>query len=1142
MNREKYVQITASLLIALIMNFTLYTAFVYAAVNKVSVKGSDGVEGFAKASDTLEFSASVTLKNGTITNDQVYLAPDTKFDKCAASGTETVCTLKYPSSGKGSFQSRTITFTINLYKDTEKKQLDSSKSSSFVVDSRPPQVKLSSSKSTYSGQENIVINYEITDFGCADPACSSKCSGIKGAEFSTSDGSFKQSVAINTQECAYKSSINIEAKKFKDGKVNLIAKAQDALGQVSQDTSAEFTMDSTPPKILVETFAIMRKGVVINSYSPFSVGVEVFVDVAGKDLDPNSVTADFTPLNPTAVDVKATCSTSKADVFRCKWLIELNPKPSDSTGNPITTSAVTETTAAESTTKSDKTETKASPNSITITASDLIGNKATVSVSKSLTLDDKGPVVQSLSTGITKDDKFYSKPTGNTIIASLSDTTGLAKEDIFLRIDGAVRSPTSCKKEASFVCRWENVNFGSNKGIVSIEQDTTDILRNPVSEIKKIEVIVDGTPPVVNKINVTPIGSLSDSIIDLFKIGDKLNVVVNVTEENELTAHADFSKFIEFSKKVTVTCKRVQESWHLCTWISDTVNLSTTDKIKFLFNDSSGNEATAEFELKTLGLDISPQPDFWDNEIECSPKLMDRQLGPFINLRRYCQVKLKPKVQGVETLSISQADCKGTGKKFVKSVETINRQLGSTTPIVKLTLNKDEFKTNLVELNCSMGIVSRIGDRVTKNPEIESANLSIEFYNLPLGEVSENVQKKIDETKKDIKQLGRYIGTFSKIIAVFKKICQLYGIVYNLIAIKYTITIISKDTAVALCASILGAPACPGALAAGVNFCNVQQAARQKAQEGWKSANQFCKFVNCQWSPGVLGKWRSFMEKTLNSLPGSGYLPGGQIKYQPSQQFTTVEGFASDQAKSQAQQDKQKQDTQDKKKISDEMKGGYAAYMDPNNNLFVAAAFGCIPGIISGLEKIRQIKCLYADCLINAVAKDGLPATACEDLKSYTKCKFVTGEIFAFFPPTAFFDYLTGIVKEAFANPFSGGGAAISLMCFATCPEIGSAGYKVCETVKLFSQMGEIIGNIKNLANEGFKIRQDYCTRFDTEDENEEGQPTSSQPSRTSQPSQPSTPSQPPQPSQPQPNPQPSPTPNPSPTPPTNPNPPTNPV
>ncbi|MDP3765568.1 MAG: hypothetical protein Q8R04_03580, partial [Nanoarchaeota archaeon] len=329
MGKENYLQSIASFLIALVLTIPFYTTSVYATINKVTVKGSDGIEGFAKAIDFLNFNALVSISGDTITNNQVALAlsPGIQFDKCTASlsnGSE--CTLRFPANGTDSFEARSIPFTINLFKDDE--TLDDSKSSTLTIDNKAPQVKLSVSQSKFSSKQNVVVNYDVTDFACDDASCSGKCVGIKNIELYTLDGAFRQSIDAATNDCNIKSSISVDPKTFNDGKNSVFAKATDKFNKVSSETSVTFTVDSTPPSVVTNSFEILRKGVSLSTFSSLSINVDVLVNISGSDLNLTSVTADLSALNPSQnlKNTKALCTPVKDGLSTCKWAIELNPE------------------------------------------------------------------------------------------------------------------------------------------------------------------------------------------------------------------------------------------------------------------------------------------------------------------------------------------------------------------------------------------------------------------------------------------------------------------------------------------------------------------------------------------------------------------------------------------------------------------------------------------------------------------------------------------------------------------------------------------------------------------------------------------------------------------------------------------------
>jgi len=1014
MNKEKYLQFVASFLVVLIITIPYYVSQANATINKVTVKGSGGIEGYAKSDDFLNFNVKASISNVTIANTQVFLGNDIQFDACTPSisnGSE--CTLKFPSSGTESFEAKSVPFTIRLLKDN--RTTDDTKSSTVTIDTKAPQLTLKTSKDRYSSRQNASISYDVTDYACDDPSCSNKCVGIKKIDFYTQDGSFKQTNDTATSRCNIKSSIIVDTKTFRNGQTAVFAKATDNFDQVSQETSITFIVDTSPPEIVTNSFSIMVKDIGVDSFAPNSVSADVSINITASDLDANSVTADLYAFNPSQnlKNVKASCTSNAGNSSLCKWSVQLNPKT-------------------------------AGVKTITINANDTSGNTGSITISKTLSLDDKGPKVQSLSTTQTIGDKVFGKTSGNTIIASFDEASGLNADSIFLHVSNSKIKANSCSKDTNWVCVWNNVNLGSSAQI-SLQSDSTDIFGNAISESTNVNVIVDLTPPALRSINISPVGGLVQAFPGVFKVGDKIAVVANLTEENDVSAVADFSSFVSGASKVAASCEKIQNDENVCTWLTDAINLQSSDVIRLNFTDSAGNTLFVTRPLKTLGLDNAASPDFWSNSVECSPKAVDRSLGPLINERVFCQVKLMQKAspKPVSTVFIGPASC--TGASIVQGVDTFNTETGSTSPIIEITLNKDNFKINNASLSCSFNIFSKIGDSttITKNPEIENVKINLQFFNLPLGELSNEVNRKIDAAKKDADGIYKLIGALNKLMYFAKKICQLYGVLYNIVAIMYTITFWLKAGTDVCTKSLfgIGYGVCAVQYKSSATFCGAQQAKRETVQTGWKAASQFCKFVNCQWAPGFLGKIQDYVAQQINRLPGSNYLPQGE----------------------------------------NQMQSGLAQYLDPKSNLITATLFVCIPGIIYSLDKYRQIKCLYADCLQNAVGRDGLPITACEDEKAYATCKYVYGEIFAVFPYTAVLDHFLGLIKEALSNPFTAIGVGLSAMCWATCPvppPASSSTYVACEGFKILTTLGNVIGDVKNIIDEGFKVRTDYCSRL----------------------------------------------------------------
>lgn len=1051
---DKIKELITVLLIQLVLTIPFYTANVYATINTISVKGSNGIAGFARQNDFLTFNVQAVIAGDAITNEQITLGSNIQFDKCVPSVSSGYdCTLRFPGNGTQTFEVKALPLTINLFKDD--KTIDDTKSGNVTIDNKPPQVSLSAGQK-FSSQENVVVNYDVTDFACDDISCSNTCVGLKNIQFFTLDGSFSQTIDINTNDCNAKSSISIEPKTFNDGLNSVFAKATDKFGQVSEEQSVTFEVDATPPNIITNSFAVSSKGVPLNTFSQNPVPVAVSVNISGSDLDYSSVTADLSALNPSQNlnDVQAVCQSAYSGLSVCTWSITLNPQSGGS-------------------------------KTVTINALDTSGNKVSATITKFLSIDDRGPVVQSLSTAATIGAQSVAKPQGNTVVAVFDEGTGLNANDIFLHIGNYKISATSCGKELSWMCKWENVYLGGLGASpkISVQSDSADVLGNAAFS-SSVAVSVDSTPPVLKNINISPVGGAVQAFPGFFKLGDKISVVANLTEANDVFATADFSKFVSGAKNVAGSCQKTSGDERICTWLTDSINLQSNDVITFNFSDNAGNVLIVTSALKTYGVENATVPDFWSNTFECSPKSIDRSLGPLINQRIFCQVSLasKPNAQSVSTVFIGTASCTGD-TSIVESVDTFSTEAGSKSPVVKITLRKDEFKIDNAKLTCSFNVFSKIGSGsdITKNPEVESITVNVPFFNLPLGEVSQEVQRKIDDAKKDAKGIFKLIGTLNKLSNYAKKICQIFGVIYNILAVLATITMIFKTTTDTTCFAFGGyiAPVCAFAYKYGVKFCEVQTAGEVSANERFRlTGNTFCKIVNCQEA----FLWGNLVKDWINKGKFVGIEAIDKV-VNPGQYVGPKTDFSA------GKTDSTQLTTYDHVKQISVGLGGQARpvseYMDPHHNLIVALMFECIPGIIYGLDKYRQIQCLYADCLENAVAKDGIPVTACEDQKSYAKCKYVTGELFALIPLTAIFDHFVNIIKNALSNPFSALGTVASAICWWTCPVPPPAGaktYHACALVKLFSTMGLVIGNVKNIIDEGFKIRQDYCSRIDLGD------------------------------------------------------------
>ncbi len=1053
MNKENYLEFAASFMIALMLTIPLYVADANAAVNRIGVKGADNIEGYARANDFLNINANVDISGDVITPEQVVLGSALPFTSCSASSQSGYdCAIRFPASGTQLFDAASVTFTVNSFYDDGTP--DDSKTGTVTIDALPPQIRLAATQSTFTSQQDVAVNYNATDIACGSASCSGKCAGLKTLEFFTLDNTLLQNAPITATGCSQIGQFTASSSSFTNGPNTLFARATDKFNQVSADFAVTFNVQKDGPSFVSNSFSISRKGINLNTFSPNIVQVDVGINVTSPNLNLSSVRADLSSLNPNdnLGNVQATCNSVNGNVYRCTLAIDINPGT-------------------------------AGVKTIVVNASDTFGNRESITLNKILSYDDQGPIASSLFMPTEKDGKLYGKSSGNTVTAIFDDITGISPDEALLHASGNVIPASSCLIDSLITCTWNNVNLVNGIATISVGGDTTDVLGNGAMNFLSREVQVDDISPQIVSLNMTPIGGTTQAFDGYFKVGDKIGVIAEVKESGALTAIADFSKFVNGANKLVGSCDMVEAGKYTCVWLTNQIDIEATNSVVFNFTDNAGNSLIVTKSLKSYGLNAQANPNYWTNTIACSPQNVDREIGPLINQRVYCHVRLKMGSQPVSTVFIGQASCTGD-TSIVQSVETFNTASGSTAPVLKLTLKKTDYKVDSVKLNCNIPIYSKVGSSITSNAEIETANVEIGFYNLPLGEMSKEVKDKIEEAKNDAEGIWELISALNKFIFYAKKICQLIGIFYGVIVMLYNVyTFLTGAVEVPLdkipFAQTIGLTIKPVNIAG----CNAQTSMRKAGESSYKLVSKFCRFVNCQYTP-VIGTYQQWIGKQINSLPGASYLP------QDFEEITKDEGVKSGQFVEEKSTGGYKSVTSGGTHTKDELQSGLTRYMNIQDSLVLSTVFVCLPGIVYNLDKYRQIKCLYADCLENGVGNDGLPLTACEDQKAYATCKYVTGEIFAVIPYTALADHFISIVKNIFSNPFLIVGVGIGAYCWATCPNPESAtrlsSWTLCEGFKLLSQLGEVIGQIKNIIDEGFTIREDYCSRLDTEDDDKE--------------------------------------------------------
>ncbi len=1017
----KYLQLIATFMIALVVTIPVYSANVFAGISNVVAKGSGGVNNYIGEDDYVIFEATASISgDAKIDADQVWLGENFRFDECEAGVDGYECTLRYPSEGNVNFDPRALPYTVIL-KDDDGDEVDR-ESDTLYVDIFAPEISLFSVEPETISSGDVEFKYIIRDKACGDASCEGKCSGIKKLELYKLDGTYEETVEIGSAGCSHSGEFLKDSLLFDNGRHTVYARAYDMLGSVSDEVSATFAVDNLPPQIDPNSFKITDEtGLDMGYASPQPQDVIVYVEILSYDLVIDNIRGDFTSINTGYGNLKADCSEKEEGVYKCEWPIKFSLQ--------------------EETTKE-----------FIIKAEDLAGNKEEVSLAKSFGVDNIGPEVNSIKTDKVEDGKSYGKLEDNIFIAEIKeDGVGLNPKQVLLYAGNNVIKATNCT--LGWACYWYGVELpGEGAVTVSIKDDTTDRLGNKASAFS-VEVIVDKTKPKLINISVNSI--IDTAIGGYFKTGDKLQISAVVEDEAIKTAYADLSSIIEDAGKVIANdCIGIGDNkWH-CVWTTSSIDISgyIENFIYLNFEDVAGNVLQHKEAVTVYDVDDA-SPNYWSNEVKCSPKLVDRQTTSLINQKVFCHVELKPLTGDVTPLSIELGEC-SDDTTAVQEVELFNNQLGSKDPYLRFILKKSKFDVNEVNLNCPLSIITKAGNKITSTAEEENVEVKLEFYNMPLGELSESIQKQIDEAVEDATSgLMKLIGWLKKIAFYAKRICQILNIYYTVVGTLQTITATLGITENA------GGPYTKATFFnARVRMCEATEEMKEQADNSKRFGDKFCKFVNCEPGFDFDGKYTSILTKWQtggNKLITSGTKWMGPLSTESIEKWTGKNP---------------------------------ASYMNPKDSIVVALLTACIPGIIHGLEKYRQIQCMYANCMQEGVGQQGLPVTACKDQKGYAECKYVTGEIFNAIPFTALFDYYMGMIKDVLSNPFKIIGAGLALLCRNFCSNPSSeTPHNLCVVPKLLSLIGNSAQQVTSIIDQGvFTIREDYCEKLDIGEEGED--------------------------------------------------------
>jgi len=973
-------KITALLMICMIVALPVYSASVFAGINNVGIFGKDELQGYRKENDLTYVKADVSIAGDeNILPSQVFFN-DIQFNNCRASNDYFTCFL---GINKNTLEAKKHSFTITLKDDSEKTA--GTYAGTFIVDGKGPTIESFNIMPKITKKGNLTLKYSIRDYAYETSIGSglSKiiiCKNDMAAvvkEMNINDSS------IDSRELQFKTSDFVSG----TGSANVCIAAYDKLNQVSELKCETLIVDETNPKINKDSFKITSEGNEINYVSTKPLSAVVSIEVEDESLD--KVVADLSELNKEDSGYKnktASCVNNNG-ISTCTWPVTI--KLGDS--GKIT---------------------------IEVEATDAVGNSAKQSLSHEFKLDKTSPVVKSIKNTIGEYDNIKYAGKNNEIIVEIQEKdSGFNLNKLWLLVESKKIQADSCAKSGeNWKCSFNNIAFGASDGSsvkVIVSPNSEDDAGNSVdldnSVLSETFILDTKAPVLIGEIEIKPLAK-NDSYIQDIVSGDKLHIKAVLKDKTPVTASMDLSA-IGLGKDEKALCTKNETNW-ICEFETMPVASGPLEGIlKFKFIDFVGNKAEKNMDIKVLGISDEENPDYWKiSNIEKMPLAIDRQTTELINQKEYVHLSLK--TISASEISIIALDLECTGDmSYISSYELINEK--SNDPYIVLTLNQESMPNSSLSVNCTLLIISRVCDIIMQNAEKEHADFTIDFYNMPLGELSQNVKDKINEAQDSWLVKQEWITTLEKILNVLEKLCKLiqtFGKINQAIADIEALASAFEWTGFAK------------------TIQTVSLTTNKMYKQVLEYTDKYCKYISCDttiwggWYTDIIDQNKGleiFKEMRFNSGEGATFWP-----------------------------------------------------TSPKDSIVLSLATGCIPGIIHGLQKARQVECYYVLCLKKA-ADEGIPLSVCDEQKSYLECVFIFGEIFQIIPFAGFFKGLAEYVETIFSDPL---GLIFGGLNFYCEMQPTMAGHAVCVIGHLVPTMASIAEDIIGFADtKSWWISGDVC-------------------------------------------------------------------
>ncbi len=1007
-------------------------------------QGQDNAKGYARVQDKVTIEVLVKIPGEEIIDKEqvrIYIEDSyTFFDSCAPDGTTGYhkCIFYEPE-----FEAyEPITFTIELRDDDG--NIVGSETKTLVLDNQLPIIKEFNVDPPISNGD-ITISYAAEDYAL-NFGDTTSCSGFKTITIKAGSTVVANDTGV-PGECN-KDNV-IETTLTTSGKQQVCAVATDQLNYVSAPKCKEVTVDKASPDIK-ELSILDPQGFIIthvHTGEERTAQVNVVITDDG-EVDGSNVFANFQQLNPNLPDFIPP-DLADSDIYSWQNI-------------PVS---------------------EVSPCKVSITAKDMLGNEAVKDFDCTIKADDTPPTVTGIIPEATRNNTpLYGYGTNIIIEFEDADNTGGAgigfrSKKAYLDLSemsmgSSVQADTCSHLSGStWRCAWllnPPAGIDETTYTIALSESTSDDLDNTIGQPQNYEIVYDEKgprPPKILEFKVVS-GEAGVTYEGGAVRGDF--VQYKVQSANFETALANFT-WIGGQPETTPTSCEDADNMTNCIFES-LVDISGpyTAQLSFNFYDDAKNNASVNTTLQVYGLDNETNAKYWKSPpvVTCSPRLIDRSTAALIPPYVACRVDLTTPRNDITTLAIagptSPDDCGGDVELNLNDIYVVNNGEGSKSPYLFMRLEPKNYYVNELNLSCPLQVYSKravtAGGQtqyfVSRTPQEIPVNFTLQFYNNPLGDLTQNIDDKIDRAMDKGLASQEWISQLRKFLYYGELICYMKTLLTNIIGALTTVTIVLGITADALKTNPFTAAAGVAVEATKVTTCTSEETLAEAYVGSLPFLDSICSVINCA---AVGGKgagieayagggvpWCSDVKALLNGLD-----------------FTAGAGKES------------------------QLSG-----VTVKDSLILSVLCLCLPGIIYNLDKLRQIDCFEAVCLNDYVKKDGYPTDFCESMHDYFVCAFVIGEIFSLLPFARFFDALMDMLVTFITDPVALFTTALGWVCTETCYSAGSTMFAVCSLTKTVSVIAEAVAAVKKMSdtkNIFEPVGNEYCERMEEiKDEREE--------------------------------------------------------